>query len=330
MDLTPETARALAAALVGQGDVARFDADIREQQPAFFRAALAEKAASGLFDLSRLEQALNRSDGATKKADIYAVGHMLRLSDIHHRSGKTPATVAAEHLGQGATIRFRDIDQFDPILEVFSAAIAQVYASVVQINAYLTPPAQTGFPPHFDNTDVFILQVVGSKEWCLHRDYTNRVPLPDPDTPWDPDGFRPIGPEERHRLDVGDVLYLPRGEMHSARCTDEASLHLTISLTPLSVADLLVREVRRLSRAEEGLRRRAPWSAASETPQDERQLTETLQYWLHAVAARLDPEASLQNERAALRQNAADVETKATDALHRCLAQLRADEGSIS
>jgi lysine-specific demethylase/histidyl-hydroxylase NO66 len=70
----------------------------------------------------------------------------------------------------------------------------------VQINAYLTPPAQAGFPPHFDNTDLFILQVAGSKEWCVHSDYTNRVALPDPDTPWDPDRFRPTGPEDQHSM----------------------------------------------------------------------------------------------------------------------------------
>ncbi len=289
MTSSTNEARSMAEALAGERGVAAFNADIREQQPAFFGTALMADVVVDLFDLSQLERALDGPGEPEKQAEVYAGGHMLRLADIHHRSGKTPVAVAADHLAQGATIRFRDVDRFDLALGAFAAAVAQVYAARVQINAYLTPPAQAGFPPHFDNTDVFILQVVGSKEWRVHRDYTNRVPLPDPDTPWDAERFRPIGSEEPHRLNVGDVLYLPRGEMHSARCSDEESLHLTISMTPLSVADLLVREIRRLAREEEGLRRRAPWSVASGTPQKQAHLTETLKHWLDTIAGRLDP-----------------------------------------
>ena len=34
---------------------------------------------------------------------------------------------------------------------------------------YITPPGCQGFAPHFDNVEVFMLQLEGSKRWQLHK-----------------------------------------------------------------------------------------------------------------------------------------------------------------
>lgn len=291
--------RRLAGKLCGPRGIVAFDDETRERCPGVFPGALSGDEVEGLFSLARLERALAGPGTPVAQADLYTGQHLLRLSDIHRRSGRSPAAVAAEHLATGATLRFRDIDRFDPALGAFAAAIAEIFAAKVQINVYLTPPAHAGFPPHFDNTDVFVLQVAGAKVWHLHRNYTNRVPLPDPDMPWDPDAYKPTGEPETHLLRAGDVLYLPRGEMHSARCTEAESLHLTVSLVPLTIADLLTRELRRLALEEEGLRRRARWSVMGDVG-EEAQLGETLRGWLPVLAERIDPARSLAAERVAL------------------------------
>lgn len=306
---TQPDVRRIAAKLAGPGGVAAFDAEIREAESAVFPHALSPQDAQSLFDLVRLEAALCGPGAAVAQADIFSGGHLVRLSDIHHRSGRSPAAVAAEHLAKGATLRFRDIERFDPGLAGLAAAVAETFAAPVQINVYLTPPQQEGFPPHFDNTDVFIVQVAGAKQWTLHRDYTNKAPLPDPDSPWDPERYKPLGPGETHVVQVGDVLYVPRGGMHSARCMDTQSMHLTLSLAPLSMAALLEREIGRLAGEETALRRRVPWSGGG-GPEETEAVRKALRQWLDVLTERIDPARVIAEERARLlEQNRQDPDT---------------------
>ena len=85
------------------------------------------------------------------------------------------------------------------------------------------------------------------EEWVIHKDYVDQTSLPTADTPWELERYKPLGPGQNMVLRLGDVLYLPRGVMHAARCTDQHSLHLTISLESLTYADVLLSEVRRLA-----------------------------------------------------------------------------------
>ena len=40
---------------------------------------------------------------------------------------------------------------------------------MVGANVYLTPPGTQGFAPHFDDVDVFLLQLEGKKHWRLYK-----------------------------------------------------------------------------------------------------------------------------------------------------------------
>ena len=42
---------------------------------------------------------------------------------------------------------------------------------------YITPAGDLGLQPHYDDVEVFILQLEGKKHWCL---YQLTVPLPAP------------------------------------------------------------------------------------------------------------------------------------------------------
>jgi hypothetical protein len=60
-------------------------------------------------------------------------------------------------------------------VEKYVRAVAKVARSIevelnfpIQVNTYITPPDRTGLAPHYDDHDVLILQVQGSKIWHLY------------------------------------------------------------------------------------------------------------------------------------------------------------------
>jgi ribosomal protein L16 Arg81 hydroxylase len=153
-------------------------------------------------------------------------------------------------------MRVRDIERSDAGLAGLHDAVRRQFCAEAQINLYLTPPQRQGFPPHFDTTDVFVVQIAGAKAWRLFHDYSHHIKLPTLDTVWDSERYTPQGEAELVTLVQGDVLYIPRGGMHAATSLAQASMHLTISLAPMTFADLLTREIARIAHLEEGLRKR--------------------------------------------------------------------------
>ena len=131
-------------------------------------------------------------------------------------------------------------------VERYVRAIASLAHSIevelnfpVQVNAYITPPASQGLVPHYDDHDVLILQIQGSKIWHLYdgadvpphemqRDKNKAVAIDGLPLPTD------------LRLEVGDVLYLPRGRVHAAETTSEPSVHLTVGIHPPTVLTLAI------------------------------------------------------------------------------------------
>jgi len=104
-----------------------------------------------------------------------------------------------------------------------------------QTNVYFTPPGQSqGFRPHFDNHDVFVLQVAGSKAWKI---YDTPIPLPDRNIDFNPETYRLAPVTREFTLRAGDIAYVPRGVVHDAVSTDEMSLHITLGAIVRTWAD---------------------------------------------------------------------------------------------
>lgn len=110
----------------------------------------------------------------------------------------------------------------------------------VQANVYLAPPGTSAFAPHYDQHDVFALQVHGAKEWTL---FDSDLPLPAPRA-FDRDNDRPGEVVETFTLRQGSVCYVPRGRMHKA-VSDAVSLHVTIGVHWVTTFDLVEAVVRR-------------------------------------------------------------------------------------
>lgn len=101
-------------------------------------------------------------------------------------------------------------------------------------NCYLTPPNSQAVPAHADDRDVLVIQLVGAKEWKVYRNVP--VPYPYPQEQVGKQGV-PVPKEVLEgptaiatTLNPGDVLYMPRGFVHEACCSDILSLHATVAL----------------------------------------------------------------------------------------------------
>ena len=287
--------------LIARMDVERFNREIRERRAAKFEAAVDPEQLDQLYSLSRLEEMLTSETAPVLNVDIYDQGHLMRLVDVQKKSGKSCVGVVADHFRRGSTIRVRDVDKYDIRLNQFVSEVQRYFTAHSQINVYLTPPAKSGFPPHFDITDVFIVQCVGRKEWRIFDDYSNKTELPLPETNWDQERFKPAGGSEAISLSAGDVLYMPRGVMHQAFCTDRESMHLTISIVPLTFVDLIAKALRVTAETDIELRRRVPWSIESENAGIE-DLTNQVRNRLMKLADQIDLNELLRTERSSFQR----------------------------
>ncbi|MBB2899974.1 ribosomal protein L16 Arg81 hydroxylase [Kineococcus radiotolerans] len=169
--------------------------------------------------------------------------------------------VAAAHAG-GATIVLQALHRTWPALQTFCSQLAADLGHQCQVNVYVTPPGAQGFKPHHDTHDVIVLQVDGRKHWTIHPPAVELPLKSQPSTQLGPDpvGGRP--PAIDTVLEPGDALYLPRGWLHSARTTEDRSIHLTVGLLATTWADVLTDAVASAGVADVALRRALPLPGA--------------------------------------------------------------------
>ena len=140
----------------------------------------------------------------------------------------------------GCSVRMLNPQSFHPAVWRLCSTLQDHFGSMVGANVYLTPPGTQGFAPHWDDVEVFMCQLEGSKHWRLYgpREEGERLPrFSSPNLSQDEVG-EPILETVLH---PGDMLYLPRGTIHQGNCLpEEHSLHITISCYQLnSWTDLL-------------------------------------------------------------------------------------------
>jgi Cupin superfamily protein len=104
-----------------------------------------------------------------------------------------------------------------------------------QVNAYLSFSKGGAFKPHWDPHDVLAVQVYGRKRWRFWKPI-----VPHPVEMCD---IVPIeasaSPDQEIDLAPGDVIFVPRGELHVAALSSECSVHVTIDLRSETGIDFL-------------------------------------------------------------------------------------------
>lgn len=171
-----------------------------------------------------------------------------------------------EEYQAGATILLQRLDRTWPALGALCRCLEERFFHAADANVYLTPKAAQGFGAHYDTHDVFVLQIAGTKHWRLH-DTPVRLPLES--QPFDGRVIT-AGPCVQE-LDVhpGDLIYLPRGTIHSALTSDTSSLHVTIGVTPQTWTDVLVAAILARAHGDERLRAAVPLSPDRRTDRHE-------------------------------------------------------------
>ncbi|MGW1296143.1 cupin domain-containing protein [Streptomyces sp. NPDC002533] len=219
-------------------------------------ASLARQASdfSDVFSPSAVDELISRRGLRTPFLRVAKDGATLPSSSFTAPAG-VGATVADQlddtalwrAFADGATLVLQALHRtWEPVADLVSGLSTEL-GHPVQANAYVTPPQNRGFDAHYDVHDVFVLQIEGAKRWVIHEPV-----LPDPlrDQPWT-DHRAAVADRAAHgtpHLDTmlrpGDVLYLPRGWLHSAQAQGQVSVHLTLGVhawTRYALAEQLTR-----------------------------------------------------------------------------------------
>lgn len=192
-------------------------------------------------------------------ASLLAVEH--RRATLRFKSRDEGAPVALQvnpvlardlYRSGGMTLVLDSVDRGIPRLRALLESMARELGTPMRpqgllCNAYLAP-AGKGAGMHFDESEVFILQVRGRKRWR----FAPNAQVPYPTQPLFvgypvPAALRELGvsfPTEMpagaqvEELRPGSVLFLPRGYWHETHALED-SLHLTLTFTSKSWADEL-------------------------------------------------------------------------------------------
>ena len=146
-------------------------------------------------------------------------------------------------LRRGATLILDRMDELHAPVRSLAEDLEAALGSYTQINLYASWQAVQGFSTHWDNHDVFIVQVTGCKRWYL---YGTTRPFPMKlDVRQELRSDAPSTVQWSEVLRAGDVFYIPRGWWHDARTESasddegKGSIHLTCGPRPITGIDFM-------------------------------------------------------------------------------------------
>ena len=220
------------------GDEAEFFASYFTQRPLFRPGALAGDMSEilSIADMDDivhqegLRSSLFRMLGRGVLATGPALTRRLELRREGHSFDDAPdADKIYAHFRSGKTLIHAGLNHTRPNLRRLCGILTEKFAAPSEAVAFLTPAGTQAGTVHSDPSDVYIIQLAGSKHWQV----------------WPTPESRRMGVDREHEtaelpepildtvLRPGDVLYLPYGTPHVAAAKEQTSLHLTmVALTP--------------------------------------------------------------------------------------------------
>src|SRR5262245_58604436 len=217
-----------------------FLSDYYERKPLLIEGRDPAKFSS-LLSVEAIDRHLSGSSPTHPEVFLVDAARELKPTDYAFpESGRIDLPRVYQLFQSGATISVRQLHERVVPLAALCRAMEHVFSSHFQTNIYLSPRDAQGFKTHFDSHDVFVLQVSGSKHWTL---YDTLIELPLHGQGFESEQHIPGAPTRELTLRAGDVPYCPRGLFHSARSTDEVSLHITLGLMGKTWADVMVEAI---------------------------------------------------------------------------------------
>lgn len=131
---------------------------------------------------------------------------------------------------QGVSLGIIDIHKSHPPVGQLCQMLERWAGVVVGARAYLSFTQDSAFKSHWDEHDVLVLQIAGRKKWRL---YGHPTPYPEMH-PQIPGPTLEMGgaPELELVMSPGDILFVPRGDVHKGMVDGPHSVHLTFGLWP--------------------------------------------------------------------------------------------------
>jgi ribosomal protein L16 Arg81 hydroxylase len=231
--------------------LARFMAPIRAEEflerywsRRYLHISGQERKFADLFSWDQLDRVL---EGQRVDGPEIAPGHpVLRLKHkqrtiplpvtYNPRDGRARLDAAGLYrlFRQGASFVLNRVDELSHRVRNAAEGLSASFGGHVSVNLYASAGHEEGFGLHWDDHDVFVVQLSGTKVWSLYGP-TRAYPLSQRD-----DVPAPLGePLETVLLQTGDCLYLPKGHWHNVRGQDDPSLHLTFGVTNVTGVDVL-------------------------------------------------------------------------------------------
>lgn len=218
----------------------------------------ADPARASLFSYDALNELLAQSSlwsPATLKVwiDKHAVPAVRYCTATQTWNGEElrpdPRKVSA-WLSRGASVILNGAESMTPAFRAVADCLERALLGYAVANIYFSYNGHQAFDSHYDDHEVFAIQIAGEKKW---RVYEGRLdnPIGQPAA-----GAQNVHDQARgrvafeHTLRPGEMMYIPRGQYHDALATSEASLHVTFSVQPangLAVLDILKSEATRES-----------------------------------------------------------------------------------
>ncbi|MBH5323263.1 cupin domain-containing protein [Aurantiacibacter sediminis] len=197
--------------------------------------------AADLLSMDRIDEVISDSELPPSSLSMAKSGEGLDPAEYTFESGVIDRGAVLDSYRDGATIILPQLHLADGKLYSFCLALEREFGARTQTNVYLTPPEAHGFGIHYDNHDVFVIQIAGAKQWEIYGD---RDGLPFRGESFRKDHDDPGELKETFILQPGECLYVPRGTAHRApNHGDEPSLHITVGILHQTWAEFMLEAV---------------------------------------------------------------------------------------
>ncbi len=147
------------------------------------------------------------------------------------------------------SVRFPQVRPLSEPLDRLARAFEVVLHVPVTASAFWSRDEMRA-PVHHDEHDLLVVQLRGRKRWFVSRK-PPELPNPWPAIPGPP---AQLGPHDAFEVEPGEIVYLPRGTLHSVESPGE-SLHVSLGFTPVTVREALAAMVDHLAETDPALRR---------------------------------------------------------------------------